>query len=370
MKRLAAMLLMMYASLWGRVVVDDFNRSVEVPQTVRSVYSTHPPITMSLLAFDPQLVAALNFPFSDAQKPYAGAAAEKAVVGGFFGQGQTPNMERLVQVRPDVILMWGDMTGSDRILAKLEKLGIPVLMVRNNTLEDLVGQFRLFGTLSGNTARAETLMRYTQESLGLLEHYQAQLSKYKKVRYYFAEGVDGLSTECPGSFHIRPFDFAGAQNALECTMSSNFGMEKVSLETVLRADPDVIVAMEPQFVSRATSDPLWQNLRAVKEGRLLLVPAKPYNYITRPPSFMRLMGIRWLMQRFYPGLLKEDEQARFEAVFFPHLHNKTATGQSPATYANAEFASAASPRTGEPRSAAVYGLHSDDNVYKEADHAD
>ncbi|UFS62591.1 ABC transporter substrate-binding protein [Sulfurimonas sp. HSL-3221] len=316
--RVMLLLLAACVTLWGRVVTDDFNRTVEVPETVRSVYATHPPLTMSLLAFDPRLVAALNFPFTDAQKPYAGAAAQRPVVGGFFGQGQTPNMELLLQVRPDVILMWGDMTGADRILAKLEKLGIPVLMVRNSTLGDLIGQFRLFGTLSGDTARAQTLMRYTKESLGLLEQYRTQLAAAKKVRYYFAEGLDGLSTECPGSFHIRPFDFARAQNALVCTMSSNYGMEKVSMESVMRADPDVIVAMEPQFVAHAQKDPLWRSLRAVKTGRLFLVPAHPYNYITRPPSFMRLMGIRWLMQQFYPGLLKEDEQARFEAIFFPH----------------------------------------------------
>jgi len=29
------------------------------------------------------------------------------------------------------------------------------------------------------------------------------------------------------------------------------------------------------------------------------------------------MGIRWLMQHFYPGLIDTDEQARFEAIFFP-----------------------------------------------------
>lgn len=317
MIRLTTLILLVCSSLMGRVIVDDFNRSVEVPDKVRSIYSTHPPLTMSLLAFDPKLVAALNLPFNDMQKPYAGAAADKPVVGGFFGHGKTANMELLAQVKPDVILMWGDMTGSKKILKKLESLGIPVLMVRNNTLLDLVSQFQLLGTLSGDTARAETLISYTRESLNLLEHYRAQLAKYKKVRYYFAEGIDGLSTECPGSFHTLPFDFAGAQNALKCEMSSNYGMEKVSMETVLKADPDFIVAMEPQFVSHAEHDPLWQNLRAVKEGRVLLVPAKPYNYISRPPSFMRLMGIRWLMQHFYPGLIKTDEQARFEAIFFP-----------------------------------------------------
>jgi iron complex transport system substrate-binding protein len=318
MKLLGALLLL-HVSLFGRIVVDDFNRSVEVPDVVRSIYTTHPPLTMSVLAFDPALVAALNFPFSDAQKPYAGAAVNKPMVGGFFGQGNTPNMELLLQVKPDVILIWGNMSGSDKILKKLEQLGIPILMVRNSTLNDLITQFRLFGILSGNHERAKTLIDYTQESLGLLEQYRQELSKYKKVRYYFAEGLDGLSSECAGSFHLKPFDFAGAHNALDCQMTSGFGMEKMNMENVLKADPDVIVAMEPEFVLHVKRDPLWQSLRAVKNNHVLLVPSKPYNYISRPPSFMRLLGIRWLMKQFYPGLLKEDEEARFMQIFFPHL---------------------------------------------------
>jgi iron complex transport system substrate-binding protein len=305
------------------MVVDDFNRSVEVPDVVRSIYSTHPPLTMSLLAFDPSVVAALNFPFKKEQKDYAAAAFNKPVVGGFFGQGNTPNMERLVQVNPDVIVIWGGMSGSDKILKKLEALDIPVLMVYNRNLSDLLTQFELFGTLTKNHSRAQELVAYTKESLSLLERYNAKRSEYKKIRYYFAEGLDGLSSECPGSFHIQAFEFAGGENALDCQMSSGYGMEKISMETILRADPDVIVVMEPQFFLHVKRDPLWKNLRAIKEGRVFLVPSKPYNYISRPPSFMRLMGIRWLMDAFYPGLLQENAKERFEAIFFPHIKGET-----------------------------------------------
>lgn len=316
--KLLGALLLLHVSLFGRIVVDDFNRSVEVPDVVRSIYTTHPPLTMSLLAFDPALVAALNMPFNADQRPYAGVAFDKPVAGGYFGQGQSANLEVLAQVKPDVIIMWGGKMGSDKLLEKIGVLDIPVLLVNNRTMDDLIGQFRLFGALSRNTARATELMQYTKESLHLLENYAQQIAKYPEVRYYFAEGLDGLSTECDGSFHIQPFVYAGAKNALKCQMSSGFGMEKVSLETVFASDPDVIVAMEPEFALHVKEDPRWRSLRAVKEGRVLTVPSLPFNYISRPPSFMRLMGIRWLMSAFYPGLLKEDEQARFEAIFFPY----------------------------------------------------
>jgi len=317
MKRVLMLwLCLFFLSLQARTITDDYGRKVDLPDRITKIYAASPPLTMSVLAFDPSLVAALNLPWNDAQRPYVGAAADKPVAGGFFGQGQTPNFERLAEAGPDVILVWGGMPGVDKIVGKFAVLGIPVLLVRNSTIRDLVGQFTLLGTLSGNRARADALVAYTKQTLSLIDALQPRLAARKPVRYYFAESVDGLSTECAGSFHLEPFRYAGAVNALDCRMSSNYGMEKVTLETIMLADPDVIVAMEPAFARGVAENPQWQSLRAVQEHRVLTVPSVPFNYITRPPSFMRLLGIRWLIRSFYPDLLGDDQTRRFDALFF------------------------------------------------------
>ena len=304
----------------ARTITDDYGRVVTIPDKITKIYAASPPMTMSLLAFDPHLIAALNTPFKPEEKPYVGVAASKPVVGGYFGQGQTPNFELLSAVKPDVILMWGKATGSDIQLKKFMLLGIPVLMIRNESINDLVTQFQLYGRLTGNTKRTQELVAYTQETLGLFQSLQPKLDQRKEVKYYFAEGLDGLSSECDGSFHLEPFSYSGAKNALNCKMSSNYGMEKIPLETILIANPDVIVAMEKPFVTSLKTNPQWQSLKAVKGGHILTVPSTPFNYITRPPSFMRLMGIRWLIHAFYPDILKgslDTETARFNKLFFP-----------------------------------------------------
>jgi len=302
--------------LHARMITDDYGRKVDLPERVTKIYAASPPITMSVLAFDPALVAALNFPLSPAQRPYAGAAADAPVAGGFFGQGQTPNFERLAEAKPDVILVWGGMPGAEKIVGKFDALGLPVLLVRNDSVRDLTAQFRLLGELSGNRERAEALIAYTKKTLTLIDALQSEMAARAPVRYYFAEGIDGLYSECGGSFHLEPFRYAGGVNALECTMSSNYGMEKMTLESVLLADPDVIVAMEPVFAKDVLQNPQWQGLRAVKNRRVLTVPSAPFNYITRPPSFMRLLGIRWLIRSFYPDLPTTDPVPEFNTLFF------------------------------------------------------
>jgi iron complex transport system substrate-binding protein len=303
----------------ARTITDDFGRVVTIPDKITKIYSPSPPQTITITAFDPSLVAGLNFPFQPDQKPYVGVAASRPIVGGFFGQGNTPNLEILASIKPDVIIMWGNTTGVDNQLAKLSALGIPVLLVRNDTINDLVGEFTLLGKLTGNTKRASELIAYTQETLGLIKSLQSKVNARKDVRYYFAEGLDGMSSECEGSRHTEPFTYSGAKNALNCKVSSSYGMEKMSLESILIADPDVIVAMEESFASSLKTNPQWKNLRAVKTGHVLTVPTVPFNYISRPPSLARLMGIRWLIHAFYPDLIApiDQEKKRFEKLFFP-----------------------------------------------------
>jgi len=314
-----SILLLLALVLNARTVTDSHGRVVEVPDIVTKIYAASPPLTMSLLAFDPDLVAGLNSPFNQEQKKYVGNAYDKPVVGGFMGQGNTPNFEMLANVKPDVIIMWARMKGYEKVLAQFEKLKIPVLLVENESIYSIIVQFELFAKLTGNTKRANELIDYTKKSLSLIESLQGKLSKQKQVRYYFAQGVDGLSSECEGSFHLEPFKFAGAKNALDCKMSSNYGMEKINQENIILSDPDVIVVMEKSFADTVAQNPQFKNLKAVKDGKVFTVPSIPFNYISRPPSFMRLLGIRWLIDSFYPSLSKKtfnDEKEEFEKLFF------------------------------------------------------
>lgn len=91
------------------------------------------------------------------------------------------------------------------------------------------------------------------------------------------------------------------------------------METILLSNPDVIIAMEKSFADSIATNPKWKSLRAIHSGKILIVPTVPFNYISRPPSFMRLMGIRWLIHVFYPDLIApvDQEKKRFEKLFFP-----------------------------------------------------
>ncbi len=69
---------------------------------------------------------------------------------------------------------------------------------------------------------------------------EARVINVKPIHYYYAEGIDGLSTECNGSFHVEALNFAGGKNVHSCNQSGVLGLEKINFETLLTYNPEVI----------------------------------------------------------------------------------------------------------------------------------
>lgn len=104
--------------------------------------------------------------------------------------------------------------------------------------------------------------------------------------------------------------------AQRCHMqATHMGMDTVSLEQVIAGDPQVIVAQDPAFAATVRADARWQAVRAVRDGKVFAVPQVPMNWLDRPPSVMRAIGIQWLAQRFYPARFQVDLRGELRTFY-------------------------------------------------------
>jgi iron complex transport system substrate-binding protein len=88
---------------------------------------------------------------------------------------------------------------------------------------------------------------------------------------------------------------------------------------VLSYDPEVIIAQDESFFKGIYKDPRWAGIRAVRNHRVYLIPDTPFDWMDRPPSFLRLMGAKWLASVLYPQSAKIDiasETRKFYRLFF------------------------------------------------------
>jgi len=316
----AAIALLLASPAHAREVVDMAGRHVTIPDKIGKVYSSSHPVSLLLYALAPELLVGVNFKVRDELKPFLPRdVLDLPVIGAAMGHGPQMNAEEIVSLHPDFILVWLDrFSDNDFIRSQYEKVGIPVLFVRLDTLAQHPAALAFLGDMLQRPQRAKELSDYIVAAMDRVRAKVGSVPPEKRRRVYYAEGREGLATECDDSWHAELIPLAGAENVHHCQQSTHGGGEAVSLEQVIAYKPDFILAQDRQFVASALEQPVWRNVPAISTHAIAFAPRLPFNWVDRPPSFMRAIGVQWLANLLYPDLFPLDlrgETKRFYKLF-------------------------------------------------------
>ncbi|WP_419769281.1 MAG: ABC transporter substrate-binding protein [Candidatus Marinarcus sp.] len=318
------LILLISSSLFSRTITDMSNNQIEVPNNIERIFGSAPPTTFLVALYNPELLVGLNFPAYNQNNLGSEAYLGKhfmslPVLGGWHGNQKGASIEKLLSVHAQIILSWQNDFLLKKVQTALKKVEIPIVMVEADNLEKSPEMFRFVGELLNKPTRGEALALYAQKALQDIQTMTAKIPEDKRVSFYYAQGQNGLQSDCSNSFHTTQFRFIKAKNIYECTQKSIMGMESINFETILKANPDYIIVQSPQFYKEIFSSVKWKMLDAVKLKKVYLVPRTPFNWIDRPPSFMRLLGIHWLSSIMYPEYYTQninDEIKAFYKLFF------------------------------------------------------
>ncbi|TLT07701.1 ABC transporter substrate-binding protein [Aliarcobacter thereius] len=288
-------------------------------EKVEKIHAATPILLYSLYAVDKNKIAGLNFPFNENEAKFIDKRiVDLPVLGGWFGQGRVPNSEMILQAKPDVILL-SDSTkkmGEKKLKSSLGNINVPLVYLKANTLEELVSSFYYIGKLVDKEKRAKELENYGNESLNLAKEIEKKVSKKPKV--YYAEGNNGLLTDCNTSIHSELINLASGDNVHKCQATNSFGRQAVNFEQVLNYNPEIILVYEKEFYKNIFNDKKWQLIDAVKNKKVYFLPKGPFSWFDRPPSFMRLLGLRYIISILHPDLYEMDiyeESKKFYKLF-------------------------------------------------------
>lgn len=303
--------------LQAKTVTDMLGRDVDVPDAPKKVYAPSPYGCYALYAMDPSLLAGWIFAIDARHYPYLDPRMKTLpLIGRVFGAGQSANLEVLLAQHPDLILMWAhENEFTQKEAERLRLLQTPAVYAKDETITDYVGVFRFLGKALDREARGEALAEYTRRVFADVNATVASVPAEKRPRVYYAEGLDGLATECDDSIHVQLLKLAGDVDVHRCHTASHKGFEKLSMESLLQYDPDVIVVQEKRFFDRIYTLPTWQHLKAVQNRRVYFIPQSPFNWFDRPPSFMRILGLQWLTAHLYPEVYGKDIAAATQEFY-------------------------------------------------------
>ncbi|MDD3343061.1 MAG: ABC transporter substrate-binding protein [Sulfurospirillaceae bacterium] len=310
-------------SLNAREIIDMNGKKVQIPETITRVFGSSPPSTYMIYSIDPSLIVGLNFNHARGNNESSNLLDPKfmalPIVGGLQGGGNNMSRETLLSLHPDVVFSWNTDASSGLAAYLFESSHIPTVDVELQSLESLPKAYHFLGEVLGRQERANILGNTATQMLQKTKEVEKTFANQRPVVYY-AEGIDGLSTECEQSFHYEAIKYAGGINPHLCTTENMKGLEKVSLEQVILYNPDIIIAQEKEFVQKVKTDLRWRSIKAIQNNAVFLVPKIPFNWIDRPPSFMRLLGLRWITHVLYNTPDTEHFKQEIQAFYKLYLN--------------------------------------------------
>ena len=260
---------------------DDLGREVTLeaaPRRVAALTGSYADIWCTAGGRD-TLVASASDAWTDFD---LGLGEEVANIGGAMGV----SVEELLAAAPDLVLASINIPSNQEMLPALEAAGVDVAFFSVDTFEDYL---RMLEICTGLTGSPEAYQTYGEAVVEEIEAARARAAAAleeqgpEKVLYIRAAASVIKPKGSSGTVLGEMLADLGCINIADQDQSL---LEDLSMEAILAADPDKILIVlqgadpEPakaQLEGEVLSNPAWQQLTAVREGRVYYMDKNLYH---------------------------------------------------------------------------------------------
>jgi iron complex transport system substrate-binding protein len=254
-------------SRWLSVLLPLYSLACVAQTNPQRIVSTAPSITETLFALGvgDRVVGVSQF------CSYPAEVQKLPKVGSYV----KPDIEAIARLAPDLVIL---QQNSSDVTERLNALHITFIRVPNRTLEDVFTDVQLIGKAAGVPERSATLITQIKGSLDAIQLKAKTMPSPRVVVIVDRQQgtLNNLIGVGPNNYVNQVLEIAGGTNALAREGVPQY--PRISLETVLRENPDVIIDLsgtqeteEARRASRAATLALWgqyRDLAAVRSGHL------------------------------------------------------------------------------------------------------
>lgn len=255
---------------------DDEGRELMLAQEAQRIVSIAPHITELLfnIGAGTRVVGTVNR--SDYPPP---ARAVPRV-----GDNGRLDMERIVSLKPDVVVAWGG-GNPPKDLERLRQLGLSVFVISPHRLDDVARHLELMGDITGMKAQAQRAAADYRRQLATLRTGYAGRTP---VTVFYQVWQTPLMTIGGEQIISEAIALCGGQNIFAelPTLAPT-----VSIEAVLAKDPEMIITASEQPAAQVLANwRSWPQLRAVRHRQLATISG---DYMARATPII-LRGVQRL----------------------------------------------------------------------------
>lgn len=200
---------------------------------------------------------------------------EKAKAIPRIGSSLRIQIERVIELQPDLIIAWKSGNPSDD-LARIKQLGFNVVYSQPNTFADVAKELRLFGELSGHKKQGITVADKFLKDLSIIKkQYQQQ----KPLLGFYEVWSRPLTTIAKGSWPQQFLDICSIKNPF---YQADARYPQVNIEQILQTNVDIII--QPLSENQADKEGYpwekWPIIPAVKSQQIIKLDADVVHRMT------------------------------------------------------------------------------------------
>ena len=204
---------------------------------------------------------------------YPEEATTKEVVGSYDGM----NLERIVELDPDIVLIYG--AGNEEENKILADAGIKVLGFMPESIASVTDSIE---TIANATGRQEEAQELIKEMMAKKESIQDAVKGQEDVKVFYEIWHDPLMGAGKGSFMDELITVSGGMNIAQ---DADGAYPQYDLEQLIERDTDVYMAsqaMEDITVESIKQRPGYDVISAIKNDRVYLFIGPEADMVSRP----------------------------------------------------------------------------------------
>ena len=273
--RAVALCVFLYSSFCGAdiKVIDDTGEVVTLAVPAKRIVSLAPHLTELLFSLNVGARVVGTVRFSD----FPEAAKSIPVLGDAFAI----SLESIVSSEPELVVAW-HTGGANNIIERLRTLGIPVYVNEALDIKSITRSIRALAVLVGRKEYGETLALKFGDEISRLQDVYAGTNR----KVFFQISDQSLFTINDSHLIGQAMSVCGVQNIFG---DSLIPVPIVSKESVLAADPEIIVISQPIDSERSPWIEKWAEIEGYANRIRLIDPA----LISRP-SLRMSKGVKEL----------------------------------------------------------------------------
>jgi iron complex transport system substrate-binding protein len=206
-----------------------------------------------------------------------------------------PDIEKVLTVRPDVALTF-EQASADLLTAN----GVPTVLLRIQTAEDIKNGVRLVGDLLGNKEIGDAYAAYFDGVLKRVDDRLASVPAAKRPKVLNMNPATMVQPHLVAEWWIKK---AGGVSVTDD--GRKLEVLPLTAEVVIASDPDIITLFDPGHRKALAENPTLAQLRAVKAGRVAVSPMGAHTWANR--TVEQPLTVLWAATQFHPDLFSRAE---------------------------------------------------------------